>query len=132
MTLQICFVAFALLAFNAPVLVFMRKVIDAVDFKHILSEKSILTSSMTPASDDSTQLGSSVTLIGSSARVVALMASIVLCCFLWGVGNYIIYAAFYEADKIGAFLTSVTNYFMCGLPFYTPYSVNKLTSAFKS
>lgn len=115
----------AALGFNAPVFFFTRRLHQAIDFKHITAEKD--GSTVSPPDGGDTPVAP-----GSSSRVASVLVSIVLCCFLWGIGNYIIYAAFFEPEKIQTFLSSIYNFFVAGMTLYAPYSVNKLTSAFKS
>lgn len=121
------FLGAALVAFNVPVLMFARRLLNAVDFKHMVAEKDAAPIAAAPGAEDTSPV-----LVGSSARVASIMVSVVLCAFLWGVGDYVIYAAFFESDKIATFLGSVFNYFLSGMALYSPYGVNKLTSAFKS
>jgi hypothetical protein len=121
----------AIAAFNAPVIVFVKKLVGAIDLKHITSEKPNAPVAA-PAPADGQDADPNAALPGSSSRVVAVIASIILACFLWGAGNYVIFAAFFEPDKIQGFLNALTGFFIPGMTLYAPYSVNKLTSVFKN
>jgi len=70
----------------------------------------------------------------SYSRLSGYIGSIVLACFLWAVGNYVLYASFFDpnADDIPKYLQSISSYFLSGAALFAPYAVNKLSTIFKS
>ena len=68
----------------------------------------------------------------SYSRIAGAAGAIVLACFLWGLGNIILFKAF-EAGGITAIkelLQNVGIYFLAGASLFAPYAFNQLKAAF--
>ena len=68
----------------------------------------------------------------SYSRIAGIAGAIVLACFLWALGNIILFKAF-EVGGIAAIkelLQSVAVYFLAGASLFAPYAFNQLKAAF--
>ncbi|HLL30971.1 MAG TPA: hypothetical protein VK403_08245 [Allosphingosinicella sp.] len=69
-------------------------------------------------------------LPASYSRIAGAFGAIVLAAALYGVANYIIWAAFFAPDKISGVLDKMGSFFLAGSALFAPYAVNQLTSIF--
>jgi hypothetical protein len=67
----------------------------------------------------------------SYSRLSGFIGSVVMACFLWAIGNIVIYQAFNESDKISSFMSSISTYFLTGASLFAPYAFNQLSKVFK-
>ncbi len=63
----------------------------------------------------------------SYSRVAGFIGAIVLACFLWATGNFVVYYAFQDPTQIAPILSSIGSYFLAGASLFAPYAVNKLS-----
>ena len=110
----------ALTSLNVSIIWLIRLVVGAVDLKTALHEKG------SAALIDS---GSTADPAASSSRIVAFVTAVVLVGFLWGTSNYVIYAAFFEMEKVPVFLNSISGLLLSGSTPFSLYAVNKVTGA---
>lgn len=69
-------------------------------------------------------------LPASYSRIAGAFGAIVLAAALYGLANYIIWAAFFAPDKISSVLDKMGSFFLAGSALFAPYAVNQLTSIF--
>jgi hypothetical protein len=69
-------------------------------------------------------------LPASYSRVAGAFGAIVLAAALYGLANYLVWAAFYQPDKISNVLEETGTFFLAGSALFAPYAVNQLTSIF--
>lgn len=115
----------ALAALNVGAIALIRPALKAVDMQSALNEKTPVpagTPTGTPIPDP----------VASSSRLIGFVASAIMIAVLWGAGNYLVYAAFFEMEKIPVFLSSISTFFLSGSTLYLPYGANKLSAAVKS
>lgn len=112
----------ALAALNISIAALIRLAVRAIDLESALNEKTpVPVAAGAPAVD----------AMASSSRLIGFVASVVMVGVLWGAGNYMIYAAFFEVEKIAGFLSSISTFFLAGSTLYLPYGANKLSAAVK-
>lgn len=68
----------------------------------------------------------------SSSRVAGLVGTVVLACFLWALGNVILYYLFVDDTKVQSILNNMGTYFLAGSALFAPYAANQLGVAFKT
>lgn len=69
----------------------------------------------------------------SYSRVAGMIGAVVLACFVWAVGNVILYKMFVaKPEDVTALVASLGSYFLAGAALFAPYAVNQLGNAFKS
>lgn len=67
----------------------------------------------------------------SYSRLSGFIGSVVLACFLWAIGNIVIYLAVTDIDKIPTFLNAIGTYFLAGASLFAPYAFNQVSKVFK-
>jgi hypothetical protein len=68
----------------------------------------------------------------SYSRVAGMIGAVVLACFVWAVGNVLLYKMFMAQDEVSGLLASLGSYFLAGASLFAPYAVNQLGNAFKT
>jgi hypothetical protein len=124
MTERVVILIVALASLNLSVIWLARLIVGSVDMKTALSEKAAPAVAPIAGAEP-------IDAAASSSRLISFVASVVLIGVLWGSGNYLVYAAFFEMDKIPVFLNSISSFFLSGSTLFAPYGINKLTSAVK-
>jgi hypothetical protein len=113
---------------NVGVLVLLRFSLRLINVKDVLREKSPRAAlprlSVVARDGVDSQPPPDLT---SYSRVTGLIGAIVMACFLWAIGNTVIFYALYDPTKIPTLLTSLGNYFLAGASLFAPYAVNKLS-----
>lgn len=112
----------ALAALNVGAIALIRPALKAIDIESALNEKT-----PQPVAAGAPPLDP----MASSSRLIGFVASAVMIAVLWGAGNYLVYAAFFEMEKIPVFLSSISTFFLSGSTLYLPYGANKLSAAVK-
>jgi hypothetical protein len=113
---------------NVGVLVLLRFSLRLINVKDVLREKSSRAAlpRLSVGARDGVDLQPPPDLT-SYSRVAGLIGAIVMACFLWAIGNSIIFYALYDPTKIPTLLTSLGNDFLAGASLFAPYAVNKLS-----
>lgn len=73
---------------------------------------------------DSDQLGDSY------SRITGLIGTLVLVCFIWAVGNVVLYNAFTAPGSVKQVLDGVGPFILSGAALFAPYAFNKLSQVF--
>ncbi len=141
--------------YNLSIMQLLRVTLRGADFKEAMAEKApskdaakttTTTTTVPPAPADgapaqgvaapqavvqetvSQQAGASET---SYSRVAGMIGAVVLACFVWAVGNVILYKMFAAPDQVSTLLASLGTYFLAAASLFAPYAVNQLSNAFK-
>jgi len=137
----------ALIIFNIAIIQLLRVLLRDTDLKAALSEKgpaAVLQTSVTtqtaPAAGGAVQTEekkekqSTPAPAGetSYSRVAGMVGAIVLACFVWALGNVVLYKAFTAAGEVQALLGGLGTFFLAGASLFAPYAFNQLSAAFKS
>ena len=67
----------------------------------------------------------------SYSRVAGMIGAVVLACFVWAVGNVVLYKMFAQPNDVTNLLNSLGTYFLAGASLFAPYAVNQLSTTFK-
>ena len=131
----------ALVIFNGSIIKLMQVALGPINFRAALREKDpkVLTATTTAVAAASATAGAAATPVEPAAadptsysRIAGAVGAIVLACFLWGLGNIILFKAF-EAGGLAAIkelLQSVGTYFIAGAALFMPYAFNQIRAAF--
>jgi hypothetical protein len=115
--------------FNVGVLVLLVLGFHNINVRDALREKSPrvrLLATSAPIPRDGVSDPSSPDLT-SYSRVAGFIGATVMACFLWGIGNFVLFYAFQDPSKISPLISSIGNYFLAGASLFAPYAVNKLS-----
>ena len=124
-----------LIIFNIAIAKLLQYSLSNIDLKEVLREKSLPP----PPPDSGAQRagGAAPTPTASDqldetsfSRVAGMIGAIVLACFIWAVGNVILYKAFANIDDVKSILSSITPFILSGASLFAPYAFNKLSSVF--
>jgi hypothetical protein len=134
--------AATLIIFNAAIIKLLQVAFGPINFRAALREKDpkvlqataaavVATAAAAPAgaSPPADPTAADPT---SYSRIAGAAGAIVLACFLWGLGNVILYKAFDSggAAAIRELLQNVGIYFLAGASLFAPYAFNQLKAAF--
>lgn len=114
-----------LLVFNGAVIRLLQLLLAPVRMAELLEEKH-------PAASLVDTTGGEPQAPTSSSRLAGLIGTIVLGCFLWALGNAILYYFFVQPSQIPVILEDMGTYFLAGSSLFAPYAFNQLGVAFKS
>jgi hypothetical protein len=67
----------------------------------------------------------------SYSRLSGFIGSMILACFLWALGNILIYQAVTDVAEISKTLNAMSTYFLAGSALFMPYGFNQLAKVFK-
>jgi hypothetical protein len=68
----------------------------------------------------------------SYSRIAGMIGAVVLACFVWALGNVILYKAFYAPKDIDIIVSATKSYFLGASALFAPYAFNQLKEVFKS
>lgn len=138
----------SILVLNFGVFWILRQALRRLDIRSVLREKDadsqpkgtqpVGSAPKLVAADGDPPLNATVTASDpaldntSYSRVSGFIGSTVMACFLWAISNYVLYAAFCDADNIAKLLASLGTYFLAGASLFAPYAVNQLSKVFKT
>lgn len=109
---------------DVGVLALLRIGFGQIDLRNALREKA-------PDAQPQQQPGPNVPVADadntSYSRVAGFIGAMVLACFLWATGNFVVYYAFQDPTQIAPLLGSIGSYFLAGASLFAPYAVNKLS-----
>lgn len=140
--------------FNLAILQLLRVTLARADFREAMVEKApvktvektVTTTAAPPAPADGvvaprdaappvviteTAAETSAPAETSYSRVAGMIGAVVLACFVWAVGNVILYKMFATPDQVATLLASLGTYFLAAASLFAPYVVNQLSNAFK-
>jgi hypothetical protein len=70
--------------------------------------------------------------LGSFSRMAGVLGSLVLVATLWALGNFLIWASFYDRLAVKPVLEQAGDFFLAGSALFAPYAFNQLGSIFRS
>lgn len=114
-----------LVIFNGAIIRLLSLLLAPVKMRELLEEKH-------PAPEVVDKVNGQPQAPTSSSRVAGLVGTIVLACFLWALGNVILYYLFVDASKVAVILNDMGTYFLAGSALFAPYAANQLGVAFKT
>jgi hypothetical protein len=124
-----------LIIFNIAIAKLLQYTLSNIDLKEALREKSLpppprgggaqLSGGAAPPPTPSDRSDDT-----SYSRVAGMIGAIVLACFIWAVGNIILYKAFANIDDVKSILSNITPFILSGASLFAPYAFNKLSSVF--
>lgn len=145
-----------LIIFNVSIIQLLRVTLRGADFKEAMAEKApsrdtgktttTTTTTVPPAPADGVQAQLGVAAPQavvqetvqqtnpsetSYSRVAGMIGAVVLACFVWAVGNIILYKMIASPNEVASLLASLGTYFLAAASLFAPYAVNQLSSAFK-
>ncbi len=131
-----------LIIFNAAIIKLLQVALGPINFRAALREKDPKVLQATAAAVVATAAAApggapppadpTAADPTSYSRIAGAAGAIVLACFLWGLGNVILYKAFDAggAAAIRELLQNVGIYFLAGASLFAPYAFNQLKAAF--
>lgn len=134
-----------IIIFNLAVLQLLRVTLGKADFEAAIREKAPameIETTTTLQTDTGTAPGPTVSekkvaehpmaTETSYSRVAGMIGAVVLACFVWAVGNVLLYKMFTaNPSDVTALISSLGSYFLAGASLFAPYAVNQLSNAFK-
>ena len=139
--MPIAVMVIVLAVFNVAIAKLLQVVLGPINFRAALREKDpkVLTATTAAVVATAAATAAPVPPVEPAAadptsysRIAGAVGAIVLACFLWGLGNVILFKAF-DANGMAAIkdlLQSVGTYFLAGAALFTPYAFNQLRAAF--
>jgi hypothetical protein len=134
-----------IIIFNLAILQLLRVTLGKADFEAAMREKAPVMETETTTTLQQTPAGNAVPVQTdkkvsaqplppetSYSRVAGMIGAVVLACFVWAVGNVLLYKMFMAQDEVSGLLTSLGSYFLAGASLFAPYAVNQLGNAFKT
>jgi hypothetical protein len=133
-----------IIIFNLAVLQLLRVTLGKADFEAAMREKApamqIETTTMlqaapagaaAPTATETKVVEQPMATETSYSRVAGMIGAVVLACFVWAVGNVLLYKMFTAQAEVSGLLASLSSYFLAGASLFAPYAVNQLSTAFK-
>jgi hypothetical protein len=71
--------------------------------------------------------------VTSYSRVAGMTGATVLACFLWALGNVILYKCFHDphaAAEVSTLVSGIAPYFLVGSAMFLPYAFNQIKAVF--
>ncbi|MDB5541035.1 MAG: hypothetical protein JWQ89_2762 [Devosia sp.] len=137
----------AIIVFNIAILRLLQMTLKNVDLQGALMEKGPadtikqVTTSAEPTPTDgggikmeqkeTKETSQGISADTSYSRVAGMVGAVVLACFIWGIGNIVLYKAFADPGGVESLLASLGGFFLAGASLFAPYAFNQLSSAFK-
>lgn len=141
--------------FNLAIVQLLRVTLAKADFREAMTEKATAKPTETTtttttiqqgpagggaAAGDAPQVVTEETVAPqptppetSYSRVAGMIGAVVLACFVWAVGNVILYKMFVSPPTdVAALIASLGSYFLAAASLFAPYAVNQLSNAFKT
>ncbi len=119
---------FTLLLFNVSILKLFQTSLKQVNIRGAMLEKNAVSASHAKIADDGKPADSDQT---SFSRIAGGTGAIVLACFLWALGNVVLFKSFTALSEVATLLGGVQTYFLAGASLFAPYAFNQLRSAFR-
>ncbi len=113
----------SLAIFNGGVIRILQMAMGGISMKDVLREKN---------PDDQPNNPTGETQNPSYSRLAGFIGATVMGCFLWGIGNFLIYASFADSSAITNVLDKLGTYFLAGASLFTPYAFNQMKTIFKA
>lgn len=136
-----------LLIYNIAIMLMLRTVFDAVDFRDALREKNVDTTVQVPppapvgapAPADGAPVPPETPVPGTSpspsdtsfSRVAGMVGTLILACFVWALGNIIVFKAFGNVSEVSELVDKLGSFFLAASALFAPYAFNQLGEAFK-
>jgi hypothetical protein len=124
-----------LTVFNIGTIYLLRVTLNNINVRSVLREKNPRSqppgTRATPEASAPGSVSDPAVDNTSYSRLSGFIGSIVLVCFLWGVGNVVIYEALNDVDSVTKFLSALGTYFLAGASLFAPYAVNQLSAIFR-
>lgn len=134
-----------IIIFNLAILQLLRVTLAHTDFQAAMKEKAPPIATETTTVQQAPVVGAEPVVMEkkvsehlaapetSYSRVAGMIGAVVLACFVWAVGNVLLYKMFASTpQEVTALLASLGSYFLAGASLFAPYAVNQLSSAFRS
>lgn len=110
-----------IIVFNLAIMKLLQIVLRKTDMREALTEKHDVDAS---AKKDGQPPS-------SYSRLAGLVGAVVLGCFLWALGNVVLYKAFSDPTEVSGLIAGVGGFFLGGAALFAPYAFNQLGIAFK-
>jgi hypothetical protein len=116
-------------------IVLLRYSLTGVSIRSVLREKD--DGSQPPGTQPVVTAGAAASIDPaldntSYSRLAGFIGAIVMACFLWALGDFLIFACFTRSPEIiSSILNSFGYYFLAGASLFTPYAFNQLSKVFK-
>ena len=133
-----------IIIFNLAILQLLRVTLGKADFEAAMREKAPAVAIETTTTRQPTPGGAAAPMETektvtehpmaaetSYSRVAGMIGAVVLACFVWAVGNVLLYKMFTAQAEVFGLLASLGSYFLAGASLFAPYAVNQLSNAFK-
>ncbi|WP_417309484.1 hypothetical protein [Devosia sp.] len=111
----------ALIVFNLGVIVLLRHVLAEGNMREALEEKH-------PGPNTQPADGQPP---ASYSRTAGAVGAMVLACFVWGLGNVLLYKGFASPGTIDELVSGLGGFFLGTSALFAPYAFNQLGIAFK-
>ena len=122
-----------LIIFNVAIIKILQWGMTGINFHDALREKDPKAAQAALEAAPPPGAGESPPDATSYSRVAGFIGVVVMACFLWGLGNYILYKAFRgPVADIQTLLGSIGTFFLAGAALFTPYAFNQLKGVFQS
>jgi hypothetical protein len=137
----------AIIVFNIAIIQLLRTCLVGIDIQAALSEKgpvAVVQTSMTKQTvptdaggqlqtEEKKEKQSTPGPSGetSYSRVSGMVGAVVLACFIWALGNVVLFKAFTAPAEVGTMLQGLSGFFLAGASLFAPYAFNQLSAAFK-
>lgn len=140
--------------YNVAIVQLLRFALARADLKEAMSEKAPskvddkittrTTTTTTPAGlvdDAAAPLVAPVTVERveesspsetSYSRVAGMIGAVVLACFVWAVGNVLLYKMLTSPETMPELLDGLGTFFLASASLFAPYALNQLGNAFKA
>jgi hypothetical protein len=135
-------VCLSLAILDLGVIVLLRVALSGINIRSVLREKD--ADSQPPgtkaiaenpvqavAGDDSQSQGDPALDNTSYSRVAGFIGAVVMACFLWALGNILLFDAINSPTTITTLLSSMSTYFLTGSALFAPYAFNQVSKVFK-
>jgi hypothetical protein len=139
----------ALIIFNASIIRLLGVSFSKISFRDVLREKdpsANAAAAKAVAASPAAAGGVAPPAAGASAaaattivppddtsysRVAGLLGAVVIGCFVWGLGNVVLFKAFTAPGDIDALLKGVSSFLLSSSALFAPYAFNQLKDTFR-
>jgi hypothetical protein len=131
----------SIVVLNVGVIFLLRVTMSNIDVRSVLREKNPRSQpsgtrptahDAAPAAGDAVGVTSDPSMDNTSySRLSGFIGSIILACFLWAIGNILIYLAVNDMESATKFMSAMSTYFLAGASLFAPYAVNQLSAIFR-
>jgi hypothetical protein len=138
---KIVIVWISILVLNIGVIFLLRLTLSNIDVRSVLREKNPRSQptgtrptahDVAPAVATATGVATDPAIDNTSySRLSGFIGSIVLACFLWAIGNILIYLAMTDMESATKFMSAMSTYFLAGASLFAPYAFNQLSAIFR-